>query len=105
MIPNGFLCFWIIWADMCRFSRNLMFCVWIAPLTPTVVVMRGVTFQPWVLIAVTRGVIFVLLCSDGLVCVSIMCEYQLYYLDCQVGNGMNGHVCSCMAPCIYMMSA
>ena len=44
----------IILRGMCRFLRISMLCVWIAPRTLAMMMTRGLTFQPWVFIAVMR---------------------------------------------------
>ena len=99
-----FHCFFISFGGMCRFCSCSMLCVWMVPRTPAVMVMRGLTCQPCILIAAMRGLYlscFVLMAwSVYLSCVnvnSIICMVRL-------GAGMNGPDCSCVTPCIYRMS-
>lgn len=48
---------------------------------------EGVDFPTLGINCTYEGVIFVLLCFDGFLRVSIiLCEFEFYYLDCQVGG-------------------
>ena len=49
-----------VFLGILRFSSSLIGCSWIAPLTPDVIVMRGLTFHPDALIAWMSGLYFAL---------------------------------------------
>jgi hypothetical protein len=64
-----------------------MECSWIAPLTPAVMVISELTFQPLFCMVLISGSYFVCFLGEGSVRESIMAVCELDKLDCVVGRG------------------
>ena len=96
--------FFINAVGICSFLRSSILLVCIAPLTPAVMVIRGLVFQPCAFIASISGLYLVsfvcMACSINLSCVKVNS------MICMVrsGVGIRGPFCSYVAPCMYTMS-
>ena len=72
LLDSFFFFFWISGVGICKFLRSSMLLVCMAPLIPAVT-MRGLTFQPCVLLAFINK-LYLFYCLYGLVKESITCK-------------------------------
>lgn len=75
-----FVDFLIMLGVMRRLSSSSMLLVCVEQGLLVVIIMSGLTFQSLRFDCFSKGDVFVTFQFDGLVCIHVLCEFELYYL-------------------------